>query len=51
MASLVVVLPADPVTAISGFPHSRRTAAASDCRAISVSSTASNRDFPGYRAS
>ena len=29
MASLVVVLPADPVTAMSGFPHRRRTAAAS----------------------
>ena len=39
MASLVVVLPADPVTPISGFPHKRRTALASVCSAMRVSST------------
>ena len=35
-------LPADPVTPISGLPHSRRTAAPRCCNAASVSSTTSN---------
>ena len=43
IASLVVVLPAEPVTPISGFPQSLRTAVAKDCSATSVSSTASRR--------
>ncbi len=34
MASLVVVFPAEPVTATTRLPHWRRTCAASDCRAM-----------------
>ena len=45
MVSLVVVLPAEPVTPISGLPHSRRTAAPSRCSASSESSTTSSRDL------
>ena len=45
MASLVVVFPAEPVTPISGLPHSLRTAVARVCSATSVSSTASSRAF------
>ncbi len=49
MHSFVVVLPAEPVTPISGLPHSRRTAAPSRCSAWTVSSTSSSGKPAGNR--
>ena len=47
MASFVVVLPVEPVTPTTVFPHSLLTAAAKACNAASVSSTAIRPVFTG----